>query len=76
MVLFTKYSMDADKTIALRNLLPLRYVFRPTKKGRTCNMQGYWDPHISVAVVMELGVIVEEALSDIIMNATRAVDHL
>ena len=39
-VLFTKESMDAYKPIAVFNILPLRFVFLPTKYVITGNIQG------------------------------------
>ena len=75
MVLFTKENMDADKPIPVVNIPPVSFIGGPSKKGITCNMQGVWDPDISVAVLIAVGVLVEEALLDIVINARRAVIH-
>ena len=52
------------------------FIGGPSKQGRTGNIQGALDPDISVAKIMTVGVPVEEALSDIVMNARRAMIHL
>ena len=51
--------MDADKTIPLVNLPPLRFVGVPLKQVITDNIQGARYPEISVAVVISVGVPVE-----------------
>ena len=45
-------------------------------QGRTGNIQGFWDPDRSVAVVTAVDVLVEERLYDIGIDSRRAVIHL
>ena len=54
----------------------MKFTGDPTKQVITVNIQGVWDPGISVVVVTAVGVPVEEVLSDIGMNSKRAVIHL
>ena len=68
--------MDADKPVPVVNLPHVRFICGPSKQGRTGNIQGEWDPDILVAVIMALGVPVEEALSDIGKNSRIAAIHL
>ena len=68
--------MDADKPVPVVDIIPTRYIGGPSKRGRTGNIQGSWDPHVSIPVVMTLGVPVVEALFDIVMNYRRAVISL
>ena len=75
-VLFTKDNMEADKPVPVVNISAVRFIGDPSKKGRTGNIQGAWVPDWSLAVVAAVGVPVEEKLSDIGMNARRAVIHL
>ena len=62
MVLFTKDNMDADKHIPVVNIPPVRFLGGPSKQVRTGNIQGAWYTYILVAVIMSVGVPVEEAL--------------
>ena len=75
-VLFTKENMNVDKPFPVVNLPPVRFIGGPSKQGITVNIQGVWEPDISVVVVTSVGVPVEEVLSDIGMNSKRAVIHL
>ena len=75
-VLFIKYGMDADKPDPVVNLLPVRFIGVPTKHKITGNIQRAWYPEILVDVITTVGVLVEEALSDIGMNTRRAVIRL
>ena len=68
-VLFKKQNMDADKSVPVVNLLPVRFIDVPTRQGRTDGIQGDWDPEILVYVITTEGVPVEEALADIGMNS-------
>ena len=76
MVLFTKEKMNTDKPVPVVNLPPVRFIGGPSNQGITCNIQGEWDPDISVAGVTSVGVPVEEELADIRMNARREVIYL
>ena len=58
------------------NIPPVRFIGGPTNQLRTGNIQGDWDPDISVSVVTSVGVTVEEVLSDIGMNSRIALIHL
>ena len=68
--------MYADKPVPVVNLPPMMFIGTPSKQVRTGNIKGTWDTDRSVEVVTAVGVPVEEALSDIGMNARRAVIHL
>ena len=68
--------MDADKSIPVVNIPPMRFICVPTKQVITGNTQGAWDPEISVAMNNTVGVLVEEDLSDIGMDFRRAVLNL
>ena len=48
----------------------------PKKQEITGNMQVSLDPDISVVVLTPLGVLVEEDLSNIVMNARKEVINL
>ena len=63
-----KHNMEAYKPIPVVNLPPLRFIGGLSKHIITGNMQGVWDPDISVAVVTAVGVSAEEALFYIGMN--------
>ena len=58
------------------NIPPVGFIGGPSKQVRKENIQGEWDPGISVAVVTAMGVPVEEALSGILMNDSKVVIHL
>ena len=58
-VLFTKENMDANSPVPLVNLPHVRFIGGPSNQGRTFNIQGVWDPDISVAVVTAVVVPVE-----------------
>ena len=45
-VIFTKNSMELDKTILVVNLPPLSFLGCFTTQGITYNMWGSWDPEI------------------------------
>ena len=62
MVLFTKQNMDGDKPVPVLNFPPVRFIGGPSNQGRSCNIQGKWDPYRSVSVVTAVGVPMEEAL--------------
>ena len=68
--------MDADKSVPVLNIPPVMFI------GGTINhiisgiIQGSWDPEILVSVITTVGVPVDEALSDIVMNARIEVIHL
>ena len=51
------------------NIPPFNSAGGHTKKVITVNMQVSWDPDISVSVVVDVGVPVDEDLLDIVMNA-------
>ena len=76
MVLFTKDIMDADKSVPVVNIPPVRFIGGPTRQVRTGSMQGYWDPEISVAVINMVGIPLEEALDDIRMKNRNVVIHM
>ena len=76
MVLFTKYNTDAYKPVPVVNLPPVRFIGVPSKHGITGNTREAWYPDILVELITAVCVPVEEALSDIGMNARRAVIHL
>ena len=65
--------MDTDKTVPVVNLPSLSFFGDPTNMERTGNIQGAWDPYILLAMVTSMSVLMEEVLSDIGMNARRAV---
>ena len=75
-VIFTKENMEADNPVPVVNLPPVRFIGGPSKQGITENVQGAWGIDISVSVVIAVGVPVEEALEDIVMNSRRAVIRL
>ena len=75
-VLFTKDNMEADKPIPVENISPVRFIGGPLKLGITGNIQGVWYIYRSVAVVMAMGLPVEEELADIGMDARIAVINL
>ena len=54
----------------------MSFIGGTSNKGRTGNIQGEWNQDRLVSVVTAVGVPVEEALSDIVMNARREVTHL
>ena len=58
------------------NFPPVSFIGGPSKQVRTGNIQVAWDPYILVAVITDVGVPVEEELSDIGINVRRAVIHL
>ena len=74
--LFTKENMDSDKPFPVANIPPERLIGGPSKQGRIGNIQGEWDPYISVSVVTSMSVPVEEALSYIGMISKRSVINL
>ena len=76
MFLFTKDNMEAYKPVPVVNLPPVSFIGETSKQGRSQNIQGAWDTDISVAVTTDVGVPVEEAISDIGMNSRRVVIHL
>ena len=76
MVLFKKENTDADKRVPVINCPPVRFIGAPPKQGITGNIQGEWDPDILVAVITEVGVPADEALSDIGMDDRRSVINL
>ena len=73
--LFTKERLYADKPILVGNLPPFKSASGTTKQGRIGNIKRDWDTYRSLAVVTAVGILVEEALSDIGMNTRRAVIH-
>ena len=58
------------------NIISLKFAGGPTNQGRTGNMQGDWYPDRSLAVVTDVGVPVEEDLSNIIINTRRELVNL
>ena len=76
LVIFTKENMGAYKPVPVVNLPPVRFIGGPSRQGISGNIQGDWDPDISVALVTVMGVTLEEVLSDIGMNVRRSVIHL
>ena len=68
--------MNTDKPVPVVNLPPVRFIGGPSNQGRKGNIQGAWDIDISVAVVIAVGVTVEESLAYIGINARRSVIHL
>ena len=76
MVLFTKDNMDADKPVPVVNLPPVSFIGGPSNQVRTGYIQGVWDPDILVAVATAVGVLAEEALFYIGMNASSVLIRL
>ena len=76
MIIFTKYSMDADKPVTVINLPPVKFIGISTNQGRAVNNQEAWYPEISVAVITTVGVPVEEDLADIGMKSRNVVISL
>ena len=68
--------MDADKSVLVVNLTPVRFTCGPTRQGRTGSIQVAWYPERSVAVITMVGVPVEEDLNDIEMKTRIVVIHL
>ena len=68
--------MDEDKTFPVLNLPPVRFIGGPSKQARTGNIQVAWYPDILVSVATDIGVPVEEELSEIGMNVSREVINL
>ena len=68
--------MDADKHILVVNIPLLNFVGGITNQRRTGKIKGYWNPDRLLALVMEFGVPLEEAFSDTVINANRAVINL
>ena len=58
------------------NLPPFKFSMRNTNQGRKGNMQGGWEPDISVTVVTAVGVPAEGDLMDILMNTSISMIHL
>ena len=54
----------------------MSFICGPAKQVITGNMQREWDTYILVAVIMSMGVPVEEVLLYIVMNAKRSVTNL
>ena len=73
MLLFTKYSMDADKPVPVVNIPPVKFIGITTNQGITVNIQESCYPEISVAVIITVGVPVEEYLADIGINFRKVV---
>ena len=65
--------MNADKPVPVVNIPPVKCIGHQVITG---NIQGSWYPEISVAVITTVGVPVEEALADIVMNSINVVIHL
>ena len=51
--------MYVDKPVPVVNLPHVRFIGGPTNQGITGNIEGAWDPEISVAVIITMGVTVE-----------------
>ena len=64
--------MHTDKLVPVTSLPPVRFISGPKKQGRTGNIQKAWDPDRSASVVTDVGVPVEESLSNIGMNTRSA----
>ena len=75
-VVIFKYNMDADKPVPMVNIPPVRFIYGPTKQEIIGDIQGDWDTVRLLAVVTDVDVLVEEELSDIVMNSRRYVIHL
>ena len=75
-IIFTKDNMDADKHVSVINLPPMRFIGDLSKQGITVNIQGAWYPDRLVVMVKVVGVLLEEAFSNIGINSRRAVIHL
>ena len=73
---FTKDCMDADKTVPVVNIPPVRFIGGHSKKVKTGKIQGYLELEILVAVITTVGVPVEEALEDIVMKPRNVVIYL
>ena len=73
---FTKECMDADKTVPVVNIPPVRFIGGHSKKVKTGKIQGYLELEILVAVITTVGVPVEEALNDIGMKANKVVINI
>ena len=72
-LLLTKENMDAYERILVGNIPPLNFSGGPINQIITGNIQVYWYPYRSVAVVIYVVVQVEEDLSCIVINTRRAV---
>ena len=75
-LLLTKENMDAYKPILVGNIPPLNFSGGTINQIITGNIQVYWYPYRSVALVTYVGVQVEEDLSYIVINTRRAVTNL
>ena len=76
LVLLKIESMYSDKSVPVANVPLVIFIGGPTNQRRTDNIQGAWDPEILVAVITMVGVLVEEALVDIVMKAKKLVIHM
>ena len=76
LVLLKIESMYSDKSVPVANVPLVIFIGGPTNQRRTGNIQGAWDPEILVAVITMVGVPVEEALVDIVMNSRKVMIHL
>ena len=57
--------MDAYKPVPVANIPPVGFICGPLNQGITCRILGAWDTYISLEVVASMGVLVEEAFSEI-----------
>ena len=76
MVLFTKETMDSDKTVPVVTIPHMRFIGYPTRQGRTVSIQGSWEPERSVYVINTVGIPVDEALDDIVTKTRNVVIHM
>ena len=68
--------MCADKPVPVVILPPVRFICGPTRQGRIGSIQGSWDPEISLAVIITLGIPAEEDLADIGTKTRNVVIHM
>ena len=71
MVLFTKYGMDEHNPVPVVNIPPVRFIGGPKEQKINGNIYGAWYTDILVSMITTVGVPVEEALLDIIINPRR-----
>ena len=76
MVLLTKYSTEANKHVTVVNLPLMRFIGGPKNLGITGNIKGAQDTERLVAMIITVGVPVEEDMDDIEIKSKDMVIHL
>ena len=76
MLILTKEITEANKTVTVVNIPQVMFIGGNTKQGRTGNIQRDWHPERLVAVINTMGVLVEEALADIVMKDRKVVINM